>query len=77
MRRFSPACLTMHETGDTRDRMAGRRQPPGERMILMGISTDPQGGMRPRVPAGADNPILMSKITVPAPAWLGGGASAS
>ena len=71
MRRFSPACLMVHETGDTRDRMAGRRQPPGERMILMGISTDPQGVIRPRVPAGADNPILMSKITVPTlPGWV-------
>jgi len=63
--------LPMHETGETRDRMAGRRPSPAERMILMGISTDPQGVMRPRVPAGADNPILISKITVPTlPGWV-------
>ena len=37
----------------------------------MGISTDPQGVIRPRGPAGADDPILMSKITVPTlPGWV-------
>jgi LuxR family maltose regulon positive regulatory protein len=42
-----------------------------KRMILMGINADLHGAARSKGPTGADDPILMSKITVPAlPGWV-------
>ncbi|MGH3232411.1 MAG: LuxR C-terminal-related transcriptional regulator [Streptosporangiaceae bacterium] len=42
-----------------------------KRMILMGINADLTGAARSKGPTGADDPILMSKITVPAlPGWV-------
>ena len=37
----------------------------------MGMATNPHGAARPRGIPGSDDPILMSKITVPAlPGWV-------
>src|SRR5208282_1959592 len=45
--------------------------PTGKRIILMGIVTNSHGAARPRGIPGADDPILISKITVPAlPGWV-------